>query len=101
MTKLLPAIVAAGTALITTAMILSVFGLFWLGHYFFDDAAPVFNWTRAFMVSAIATTVVLVASMLTLRLLTDRQSDGAFTDDGLPVPGDVPSAALRVAGTPE
>ena len=101
MTKLLPAIVAAGTALITTAMILSVFGLFWLGHYLFDDAAPVFNWMRAFAVSAIATAVVLLASIFTLRLLTDRQSDGAFTDDGLPVPSDGTPVALRVAGTPE
>jgi hypothetical protein len=100
-TKLLPAIVAAGTALITTAMIFSVFGLFWLGHYLFDDAVPVFDWTRAFMVSAIATTVVLVASMLTLRLLSARQYDGAFTDDGLPVPGDSTPVAFRVVGTQE
>lgn len=101
MTKLLPAIVAAGTALITTAMILSVFGLFWLGHYLFDDAMPVFNWTRALAVSAIATTVVLVASMLTLRLLSARQYDGAFNDDGLPAPGDGTPVALHVVGTPE
>ena len=101
MTKLLPAIVAAGTALITTTMILSVFGLFWLGHYVFDDAVPLFNWTRALTVSAIATTVVLLASLVTLRLITARQSDGAFTDDGLPVPGDGTPVALRVVGTPE
>lgn len=99
MTKLLPAIVAAGTALITTAMILSVFGLFWLGHYVFDDAAPLFNWMRALTVSAIATAVVLMASMVTLRLI--RQSDGAFTDDGLPVPSDATPVALHVVGTPE
>ena len=101
MTKLLPAIVAAGTALITTAMIFSVFGLFWLGHYFSDDAVPLFNWTRAFTVSAIATAVVLLASIFTLRLLSARQYDGAFTDDGLPVPGDGTPVAFRVAGTPE
>jgi hypothetical protein len=37
--------------------------------------------------------------MVTLRLI--RQSDGAFTDDGLPVPGDGTPVAFRVVGTPE
>jgi hypothetical protein len=98
-TKLLPALVAAGTALITTAMIQSVFGLFWLGHYLFDEATPVYNWERAFTVSAIATAVVLVASVVALRLIRARQFDGAYTDDGLPVPGDATPMALRIAGT--
>ncbi|HKV14699.1 MAG TPA: hypothetical protein VJQ81_06620 [Reyranella sp.] len=98
MTKMLPALVAAGTALITTAMVQAVYALFWFGRYLIDGAVPAYNWAGAFTASIIATTLVLLASLATLRLMAGRPSDEFFADEAahreaLP--------AFRIAGTSE
>jgi len=97
-TKMLPALVAAGTALITTAMVQAVYALFWFGRYLIDGAVPAYNWAGAFTASIIATTLVLLASLATLRLMAGRPSDEFFADEAahreaLP--------AFRIAGTSE
>jgi hypothetical protein len=97
-TKMLPALVAAGTALITTAMVQSVYALFWFGRCLIDGAVPTYNWTGAFTTSVIATTVVLLASLATLRLMAARPSDELFLDEAVRTET-VP--AFRIAGTPE
>jgi hypothetical protein len=95
---MLPALVAAGTALITTAMVQAVYALFWFGRYLIDGAVPAYNWAGAFTASIIATTLVLLASLATLRLMAGRPSDEFFADEAahreaLP--------AFRIAGTSE
>ena len=95
---MLPALVAAGTALITTAMVQAVYALFWFGRYLIDGAAPAYNWAGALTASIIATTLVLLASLATLRLMAARPSDEFFADEAahreaLP--------AFRIAGTSE
>lgn len=100
MTKMLPAIVAAGTALITTAMVQAVYALFWLGHYVFDDKASPYDWAGAFAVSGIAIAVVLLASMIALGLMA-RQSDDEPADNDVPARREATPAVLRIAGTSE
>lgn len=97
-TKMLPALVAAGTALITTAMVQAVYALFWFGRYLINGAAPSYDWAGAFTASVIATTLVLLASLVTLRLMAARPSDEFFPDETAHREA-VP--AFRIAGTSE
>ncbi len=101
MTKMLPALVAAGTALITTIMVQAVYALFWLGLYLFTDAAPAYDWGGAFTASGIVTTVVLLASLATLRLMAVRPPDEVFFDDQPAVRETTTPTALRIVGSPE
>jgi hypothetical protein len=100
-TKMLPVLVAAGTALITTAMVQAVYGLFWLGQYLFGSTVPSYDWRGAFTISGVATTVVLLASLVALRLMASRQPDDGFAGSDLSVSAEVAPAAIRIAGTPE
>ena len=95
---MLPALVAAGTALITTAMVQAVYALFWLGRYLINGVIPAYNWAGAFTVSIIATTLVLLASLVALRLMAARPSDELFPDEAAHREA---MPAFRIAGTPE
>lgn len=95
---MLPALVAAGTALITTAMVQAGYALFWFGRYLIDGVAPAYNWADAFTASIIATTLVLLASLATLRLMAARPSDEFFADEA---PHREALPAFRIAGTSE
>lgn len=99
MTKMLPALVAAGTALITTAMVQAVYVLCWFGRYLLDGTAPAYDWAGAFVTSAIVTTVVLLASLVTLRLMAARPSEEMSTNERPTGPDALP--AFRIAGSPE
>jgi hypothetical protein len=98
---MLPAVVAAGTALITTAMVQVIYGLVWLGQYLLDAMAPSYDWAGALTVSCIVTSMVLLASMIALRLMADRPADDVFTTGDLTGSGEQAAAAFRIAGTPE
>ncbi|SKA34922.1 hypothetical protein SAMN02745126_05578 [Enhydrobacter aerosaccus] len=72
MTKLLPALVVAGTVLITTAIVNLSYALFWLASSA-ADTAPTYDWGGALFASAIASMVVLLASALAQDLV-ERQA---------------------------
>ena len=95
---MLPALVAAGTALITTAMVQAVYALFWFGRYLIDGTAPAYNWAGAFTASVIAIILVLLASLATLRLMAARPSDELFQDEAAHRKA---MPAFRIAGTSE
>lgn len=101
MTKMLPAIVAAGTALITTAMVQALYALVWLGRYLVDVRAPSYDWAGALTVSCIMSTMVLLASMIALRLMAGRSADDVFAAGDMTASAERASAAFRIAGTPE
>ncbi len=97
---MLPVILVAVTALITTAIVEAIYSLFYLWHYAFGSAPPSHDWAGSLSVSGIATAIVLLAGVFAQRLLVGRSVEITHGRD-IPSPAEAGPAASRAAGTPE
>jgi hypothetical protein len=80
-TKVLPVILVAVTALITTAIVEAFYALFYFWHVAFGSAPPSYDWASSLSVSGIATAVVLLAGVVAQRLLAGRSIELASGRD--------------------
>jgi hypothetical protein len=78
-TRVLPVALVALTALITTVIVQTVYGVLYLWQYLFEAATRPYDWAGSLCVSGAATAVVLIAGLVARRLtmrITDRQPAG-------------------------
>jgi hypothetical protein len=98
-TKVLPVILVAVTALITTAIVEAFYALFYVWHVAFGGTPPSYDWAGSLSVSGIATAVVLLAGVFAQRLLAGRTVEMTPGHDMQPAAGAGP--ATQAACTPK
>jgi hypothetical protein len=99
-TKVLPVILVAVTALITTAIIEAFYALFYLWQTAFGSPPPSYDLAGSLSVSGIATAAVLLAGVFAQRFLAGRSIEMAPGQDMQPA-AKAGSAVPQAVCTPE
>jgi hypothetical protein len=99
-TKVLPVVLVAVTALITTAIVEAFYALFYLWQAAFGSTPPTYDWATPLSISGIATAAVLLAGVFAQRLLAGRSIEMVPDQDIRPA-AETESAAVQAVCTPD
>jgi hypothetical protein len=91
-TKVLPVVLVAVTALITTAIVEAFYALLYLWHAASGSTPSSYDWAGSLSVSGIATAAVLLVGVLAQRLLVGRSIELAVGEGMQPATDTQPAA---------